>query len=325
MKLGRKVTTLAFLGALAALALAAQSVTQLTANGQIVSGRLAQVHGQLMVPVSDVATYFGYSLKIVNGTAQLTRSDITGGGSAQAITPLPGSPIENGTNPPVPSSTSVTPPSVTAPMTAQPLPSIPTTPGTVIPGTAVTTANAGLFPSITTQTVPTALTADIGGSTNFNGFDYQVVSVTDAGQRYRTVFDQRHQTIRPSWKTDRLVAVNLAVTNRGTTAILPPTPAVFGVTVFDDEKIGYPVVAFDMRQMPEPSVSDDSYDLAPTPSPTDLLLGPGGTMRYAVIASIPQDRRVTQVQLSLPGGTTGQDAAGATVSVRVSSTNGPRS
>ncbi len=312
MQLTRKTLSLAFLGALAAVAYAARSVTQLTENGQVVSSHLVLMNGQLMVPVRDIATYFGYNLKVANGIAELSKP-----GLAQPIV-SPGEPALPGATVPAPlTQTPVTPPSVTVPVPAQPGTYPSTVPSTVIPGTAVTTANVGLFPSFTAPP-PLALSGAVGVPTSFNGFDYRVDSVVDAGPRYRTVFDQRHETLRAPWKTDKLVVATLTVTNRGQQAVYPPTPGSYGMTVFDDQKIGYPGIGVDRRQAGDVNSVVDSNDIAPLASGSDLLLGPGGQMQYAIVASIPQDRQVAQIVLNLPAGTGASEAAGgATVTVKV--------
>src|SRR5579862_4957215 len=214
MQLKKKTIAIVVIGALVAVVYASESVTQLTANGRVVSNRLVMMNGQLMVPVRDVATFFGFQIAVADGVAQMTRpTGITYNqeGAAQPLvsggeTAVPGSTI------PAPLvQVPVTPPSATVPQATPPgtvippsaTPQITPMPSVVIPGTPVTTANQGLFATVNTQP-PVELTAAMGDSTAFASFEYKVDSVFDAGPRYRGEFDQRRPTFNPTWKTDRL-------------------------------------------------------------------------------------------------------------------------
>jgi hypothetical protein len=301
----RGATALGILtGTLGMAAFGGQSVTELTDNGQVVSSHLTLLNGQLMVPVRDIATYLGYGLSISNGTAQLKHS-----------TPAP----DLGTTglpepfvPPTLSTATPAPPAVTPPAPS------PTTLGIPLAsGPTGANQNWGLFPT-TPAAPPVTLSATLGNSAGFNGFDYKVDSVSDAGAHYKTVYDQRGIVYHPDWKDEKLVVINVTVSNTGQQPSTPPMPGSFGVTVFDDQKIGYPANDFDVRQTFQPNGNDTNYEIMPAAGDQNLLLAPGGMLHYALVASLPKDHRVTQVMFNLPAGTNSADASsgsGATLTV----------
>ena len=304
---------------LAVAASAAQEVTELTNNGQVVSRHVTLVNGQLMVPIRDVATYFGYKLSVSNGTAQLRQNpsalDQGNSGLAQPLVPSPATGVPgNGLTPVSPLTTSdgLTPP-VSPMINGQTAPTALTGVGQY--------AQQGLFPT-TQPTQPVTLTETLGSAAGFGGFDYKVDSIDEAGNRYKTVYDQRGETFHPSWRDDKLVVINMTVSNTGQQAAYPPLPGSYAATVFDDQKIGYPATYFDVRQAAQPDNNNygSQWDIAPIQTDQNLLLAPGGKIRYAMIASVPKDRTVTQVLFDLPGGNNSSDiatAGGAILTVRI--------
>jgi hypothetical protein len=286
-----------------------QGVSQLTMNGQVVSSKVKLVDGQLMVPVRDIATFFGYDVRISGSTAQLSRNAPYDQGTSGLPQPLV-SPTTAGTPQaplpaPVPSTDTIAP---AMPNLAQPMQ------GTT---SAFQPANQGLFPN-TPVASPTALTGTVGAPTGFGDFAYSVEKITDVGGKYRTVYDQRGETFSPFWKDDKLVAVTLLVTNTGKQAESPLLPGAFSVTVFDSQKVGYPANYFDVRQtspMEDTNYGSPQWDIAPIQSDQGLLLAPGGSIRYAVVASVPKDMQVSQVLISLPAGSDSTKAGGALLTV----------
>lgn len=184
-----------------------------------------------------------------------------------------------------------------------------------IPGTAVTTATAGLFPDSAPQ-APLTLDSSIGKAANVDQFSFEVHSVTDAGDRYRCRFDQRQSVLHPSWTSDTLEVVDIVETNNGAQPFAMFAPSAADVTVFDDQKIGYPATGLDIRQSADVMDTNSTYDIAPG-SGSNLILGPGGKIEYAVIASVAKGHSIASVMVNVPAGRYGYaNSAGAAITYR---------
>jgi hypothetical protein len=305
-----RILSFGAIGALAVAAYAIQTSHQLTVDGTVVSNSVVFENGRYMVPVRDIAKYFGYKEDRNGGNPILTRTgaaqSLLGGGTtvpgATPTTAAPSAvPVPPATQVPVPASE--IPPLAT---TSGPLnPATPTwsslTPMIPSPGSPVTAATANLFPSA--PAAPTAYTATVGQSTAINDFSYSVDSIQDVGNKYKLAYDQRGTTLHPTFKTDSLVVVNMTVTNTGSQPISPVVPGMADFTVFDSSKVGYPAGYVDIRQSTDlvNGGGDSTYDIAPSVGGSDVVLAPGGKVRFAVIASIPAGKRVGMVTIHLTG------------------------
>jgi hypothetical protein len=189
---------------LAAVALAYQaSVTTLYQDGKIVSSNLKTVDGQLYVPVKDLVTYLGGTLKTSDDRADITTTagqSATTGGEPQAIAPDLTQPIAQ-------------------------------------PASPMATVNAPPPPP-----PPTQLNAAINGDIAFGDYVYRVTSVESQPNQYRQQFDQRGMRLHPQWKADKLVIVYLTAKNNGSEASSLAIPGGSDFTVFDEREIGYPAM-----------------------------------------------------------------------------------
>jgi hypothetical protein len=251
---------------LAAVALAYQaSVTTLYQDGKIVSSNLKTVDGQLYVPVKDLVTYLGGTLKTSDDRADITTTagqSATTGGEPQAIAPDLTQPIAQ-------------------------------------PASPMATVNAPPPPP-----PPTQLNAAINGDIAFGDYVYRVTSVESQPNQYRQQFDQRGMRLHPQWKADKLVIVYLTAKNNGSEASSLAIPGGSDFTVFDEREIGYPATDMDIPQTPQ-VVGSDMFDYDADMSSPVSILGPGGKVSFAVIGSIPKGSTAKSIRfhLSAPAGT----------------------
>jgi|GEM_PF-3269614 len=270
-----------------ATAYAAQNLSQVVIDGQSVSLNGRNIDGRLYIPVRDLADSLGYSVQSQGGRTELIRT---------------------------PTSTFVRANSL-ADGSSQ---------GTAAQGLAIgsgaTSPTIQTAASLTqTSSVPTPraeLTGTMGSDASFEGFAHRVVSIEDAGREYPQQFDQRRQRLRAPFEGEKLVVIRMSVTNSGSDTVRAPIPSTFGATVFDDQKVGYPITAVDIRQPSDVVTSDTAYrsNLMAFSPP---LLAPGGSFEYAVVASVPADRSVNQVVFNVPPSRTRSQvpSMGATVTI----------
>jgi hypothetical protein len=311
------------LGGLAALAvgaLAAQAARQLVIDGKVVSSDVTQEGGHYMVPLDELASGIGYTLTVNDNQAVLTKisspapvssnplqnsvsATDTSSGSAQQFANSPGA-VQPSINPPV-----TPPPPVT--------PVVPPSGDTI--GTPAPANFANMFPNLTQPQAPLQISTSMGQAASFAGFDYRVTGIREVGDRYKNVYDQRGQTLHPQWKTDTLVVIDVEVTNEGPKPVQAFLPSSSDITVFDNQHIGYHAITLDIRQSPNVVGSDsDAYgdDYLDTGS-SDFMLGQGGTIHFAAIASLPKNDSVSSVMLNLaPGSSDTSNAAGAVITVK---------
>jgi len=140
-------------------------------------------------------------------------------------------------------------------------------------------------------------------NTSVGGFDYAVTGFRDVGTRYKQTYDQRGTTVHPLFGSDSLVLVNIAETNHGDRPVPAVLPDLDTITVFDRTGIGYVAAYMDVRQTPDVRDSSDiwSREFPGGGSDFNLMLAPGGTLRFAVLASVPKNDPVTSVVWSFPG------------------------
>jgi hypothetical protein len=84
--------------------------------------------------------------------------------------------------------------------------------------------------------------------------------------------------------------------------------------VFDETKVGYPITGVDVRQASGVQ-TNDSFFAPMASSMGSVLIAPGGSVEYALIASIPKERKVSQVVLNLPASASETNTSGATVTI----------
>jgi hypothetical protein len=191
--------------------------------------------------------------------------------------------------------------------------------GNGIGGTGVNNSTSSQFSGQFQNASATQITATVGQTASVNGFDYAVNSIKSVGPKYIDMYDQRGTPLHPKWKTDTLVVVDISETNRGTTAVPAPTSGWFDISVFDGQKIGYRASYLDMMRSSDVVTADngeeDMYSQADTGS-SNLMIGPGGTLHFAAIASVPKDRHINSVMISVsPGGSGSSNGPSAIVTV----------
>jgi hypothetical protein len=147
---------------------------------------------------------------------------------------------------------------------------------------------------------PVKISASVGKTASVDGIDYTVTSIQLAGPKYKQMYDQRSSTIHARWKTDSLVVINMEETNRGSSPVAAMLPASSDITIFDSNKIGYHATYLDVRQPSDVAGEDSNYDFTPSGGGSGLLLGPGGTIHFAVIASAPMGDQITTVMMNVP-------------------------
>jgi len=260
---------------LAVAAFAGRAVQQLMIDGNVVSSNVTQANGRYEVPVDDVAKYFGYTVSINGAQATLTKIPVPAPSN-------PGATVDSG---------------ILA--------------GQTISSTSSTTATSSGQSMLSRQQPPTNISVVMGKSASVNGFDYVVASIQNAGSSYKDLYDQRGRLLHPRWKTDCLIVINFEVTNRGTAPAQAIIPGSAGITIFDGKRIGYQATALDQRQSSDViTAGSDDYSSYSESGTSNLVLGPGGTMHFAAIASVPKGDRVTSVIIQVPTGAT--DSSGQT-------------
>ncbi|MGV3618948.1 MAG: hypothetical protein ACO1SV_26780 [Fimbriimonas sp.] len=171
----------------------------------------------------------------------------------------------------------------------------------------------GSFSSFTPR--PRAeLSSRLGEDVSYGGFTHRLVAVTYPGREYRQEFDPRRRKLRAPFGEEQLVVLRMSVTNNGNEAAYAPTPSTFGASVFDETKIGYPVTAVDARQAGGVQ-SNDSLIATNGQSVGNILLAPGGSVEYALVASVPKERKVTQAVLNLPSSPRDTATSGAVLTL----------
>jgi hypothetical protein len=158
------------------------------------------------------------------------------------------------------------------------------------------------------------LSSKTGEDVAYGNFAHRLIGVTYPGREYRQEFDSRRRKLRAPFDQEQLVVVRMSVTNRGTQTATAPTPTAFGASVFDETKVGYPVTAIDARQAGGVQ-SDDPLIVTNGASAGSVLLAPGGSVEYALVASIPRDRKVSQVLFNLSAPATETATSGALVTI----------
>lgn len=158
------------------------------------------------------------------------------------------------------------------------------------------------------------LNARTGEDATYGGFTHRLVSVAYPGREYRQEFDSRRQKLKAPYGEEQLVVLRMSVTNQGTQAAYAPTPTSFGASVFDESKVGYPITGVDVRQASGVQMNDSFYASSPA-SMGSVLIAPGGSVEYALIASIPKASKVNQVVLNLPSSASEKSTSGATVTI----------
>lgn len=293
-----KLTTTLFLcgiSSVAAFAIVAQATRHLVIDGTNASDNVIQKDGRYWVPVDDMARYFGYSLTVDQNGATMTRvgSKTTGGGQTPVPQTAPVGTIVPGTADP-----NVQPPNLGNGPTVAPAAGVPMT------GAAQQFANS----TYTTQTQPappTQIKVGIGQDASVGGFDYRVDDIRPVGSRYKEQFDQRGRTVHPRFKSDSLVVLDIQETNRGTQPFTAYIPEPSQISVFGKDGVGYEASFADVRQSED--VVDGSwasdYDMYQEYNLTagSISLAPGGTLRFAVVASVPSNDPIESVSLSLNG------------------------
>lgn len=159
-----------------------------------------------------------------------------------------------------------------------------------------------------------ALSAATGEEVAYGAFSHRLVSIAYPGREYRQEFDARRRKLRAPFDQEQLVVLRMSVTNRGTVAAYAPTPSSFGASVFDDAKVGYPVTGVDVRQASGVQM-DDSLYAASSSSFGSVMIAPGGTLEYALVASLPKASKASQVVLNLPSSPQETSTSGAIVSI----------
>jgi hypothetical protein len=156
--------------------------------------------------------------------------------------------------------------------------------------------------------------AQTGEEVAYGGFSHRLIGITYPGREYRQEFDSRRQRFKAPYGEEQLVVLRMSVTNQSGKAAYAQTPSTFGVSVFDESKVGYPVTAIDARQATGVQ-TNDSY-LAPMASTMgSVLLAPGGSVEYALIASMPKTSKASQVVLNLPASSSDPTTSGAIVTL----------
>lgn len=158
------------------------------------------------------------------------------------------------------------------------------------------------------------LTARMGEDVAYGGFSHRLVSIMYPGREYRQEFDSRRQRFKAPYGEEQLVVLRMSVTNRSEKAAYAQTPSTFGVSVFDESKVGYPVTAIDARQATGVQ-TNDSYFAPMASTMGSVLLAPGGSVEYALIASLPKASKASQVVLNLPSSASETSTSGATVTI----------
>lgn len=170
------------------------------------------------------------------------------------------------------------------------------------------------FGDISAPRPKASLSAVAGDEIAYGAFSHRLISVTYPGREYRQEFDSRRRKLRAPFGEEQLVVLRMSVTNRGKEAAYAPTPSTFGASVFDDAKVGYPITGVDARQASGVQ-TDDSLYASSSSSLGSVLIAPGGTLEYALVASLPKSSKVNQVVLNLPTSPLETSTSGATVTI----------
>jgi len=300
-----KMTMVLGLGAVAMLAvsaLAAQAARELVIDGRVVSPDVKQEDGHYWVSLDDVGRYFGYFVSVNQSQVNLTKIPTA---------PVPG--------------TVITPPTGATPATLQ---------GSANPAAtemAVQTGAAQQFATGTgtdvnradwdTRARPNQITVSLGQTASIDGVDYKVTDIREAGATYKNTFDQRAGTLRAKYKTDTLVVVDIEETSHRAMPMPAFIPGADGITVFDGQKVGYAATGLDVRQAADlvqksTSSSDDVEGMdASYAGASGLMLGSGGTLRFAAIASVPGHDPITSVVINVTNSGIAENQTGTMVTV----------
>jgi hypothetical protein len=179
-------------------------------------------------------------------------------------------------------------------------------------GNPLSTSPIGTMADITAPPPAPAVTiqSHLNDDVVVGDFAYRVTGIKSEDRTYREQFDQRGQKLHPGWSTDKLEIFFITVTNRGTQAGTPFLPGSSDFTIFDDQKVGYTSNNLDIRQASVVQ-GDDLASTSYSDSPVSII-GPGGSLSYAVIGSIPKESHPTMVEFHIApmtGMATGPNAA----------------
>jgi len=285
-------------GVVVASAVVAQANRSFVVDGTVVGTDVLQEKGRYWVPLDDVGRYFGYFVSVNPSQANLTKIPTA---------PTPNQGGQTGPN----QSAAPSGPSGGIPATSPP---------------ASPTGSAQQFVSGTGSQVNTGpsgqaqsgadITVGLNQNASVGGFDYGVTEIRDAGPQYREAFDQRASLLHAKYKSDALVVVVIHETNRGDKPVQAIIPDASTISVFDSKKVGYAATNIDVRIAA--AVIDKSSSLAldiPDDQTNNITLGPGGTLEFAAIASVPAGDTIQGVILNITGSDVNGNAGGAVITV----------
>jgi|GEM_PF-5120560 len=302
-----KLTTILSIGglALAASALAVQASRQLVIDGKTVQSQIKQEDGHYWVALDDMAKYFGYAMTVTDSQVTLARQPVLNPSqqpnqaalnqaaqSSPGSAPVLGAMTSNSTTETTPTPNANNPAAAqlgTEPGAAQ---QFTTTTGTIVNRTDLTTA-----------VKPNLIAVPLGQVASVSGLDFKVTDVHEVGPSYKDRYDQRGTTLHARYKTDTLAIAEIEETNRGQTPVQAFMPQIANVTLFDSQQMGFSSTALDIRQTDDViqnGTSDVEGEMqVPYESNPAITLGPGGTMRFAAIASVPKDVSITGASLDV--------------------------
>lgn len=276
-----------------AFALVFQTGRRLLIDGNDVSDNLVQRDGRYWVPVDDVARYFGYGVTIDQNGATLTRTGSSTTGNSQVPIP-PTAPV--GTIAPATGNPNVPPPNLGNGPTVAPASGVPPV------GAPQVFSNTSMVYQPEVTVPPTQIKVGLGQTASVNGFDYRVADIRPVGSRYKEQFDQRARTLHAKYRSDSLVVVDIDETNRGTEPVQAVVPDPSQVSVYGPDGVGYEASFIDVRQSPQAVDGSWGYeydmyrefDL----SANAVSLAPGGTLRFAVVASVPSNDPINSASMN---------------------------
>jgi len=173
-----------------------------------------------------------------------------------------------------------------------------TVPAQPLPGTPSVTAIGNPLPVISPPPAPTIVNAKTGEAFSLGQLSYRVQNVRHGLASYTQTFDQRRAKLTPGYKADRLVVLDIEVTNNS------PMPANFsaiGPSLIDQGGSMTDRAQWDVRQKSFVQVSgnqnpwedgsfsstwSNSSGAGPYGDPSDaVMVAPGGTVKFALIFS----------------------------------------
>jgi hypothetical protein len=162
----------------------------------------------------------------------------------------------------------------------------------------------------------TEIKVGLNEDASVGGFDYRVTSIKPVGGSYKDTFDQRGTQLHAKFKSDSLVVVTIQETNRGDKPMSAFIPDPGVISLYDANKVGYLASDIDVRQSTNTvkKSSDVGLDL-PDDTAATVMLGPGGTLEFAVIASVPGNDQIKSVVIQASGSNQNGSPASASVVV----------